>query len=320
MTSIFTVFLNKIARSPKAEQAALADNSRFDERAANERWSVFESLLPHDDADAMSLMGWGEADNLHMDQRAYVLSSSTPDAFLDINRPAWIGGLAENQSLVRIEALQRPLNGMWHDGTMQEKLEKLNALLEKADAGDYDAGQAVTHFFDLWNRRRDGRPSFTAFPDEIRQEADGDDWPHALRDRLGLGHYGSQSGASIPVALMRYSLQEVLDEQKARKLPTACALPTVLDGGMHQFFFPVPASHPFGATLHLDPQLAEILTGEILHCRIEYRRKHLLKLGIISRPHELEGDRLREARDLHLLSLRIETSRDDFGEELVGRI
>ena len=57
----------------------------------------------------------------------------------------------------------------------------------------------------------------------------------------GLGHYGG--GAELPVALMRYSLADVLSAQASRQLSAACALPTVLDGGMHEFFFPVPREH-----------------------------------------------------------------------------
>ena len=50
---------------------------------------------------------------------------------------------------------------------------------------------------------------------------------------------------------MRYSLAEVFSVQEHRELPIACAVPTVLDGGMHEFFFPVPREHPYGATVHL---------------------------------------------------------------------
>ena len=39
---------------------------------------------------------------------------------------------------------------------------------------------------------------------------------------------------------MRYSLADVFFAQASRQLSAACALPTVLDGGMHEFFFPVP--------------------------------------------------------------------------------
>lgn len=229
--------------------------------------------------------------------------------------------MAANQDLVRFENLTRPLKGMWDDSsTLEEKLENFRDLVKSADSGkDYDAEQSVAGFLDMWNNRRDNRPSFAAFYDEVHEECDDDDWAHALRDRLGLGHYGSHSDVLIPVALMRYSVQEVLEAQKNRKVPTACALPTVLDGGMHEYFFPVPASYPFGATLHLDPPKADVLTAEILHFRIEYKRSHLLKLGFITKPHRQKDDVLRESRDLHLTALRIEADQHDFGEELRGR-
>ena len=60
-------------------------------------------------------------------------------------------------------------------------------------------------------------------------------------------------------------------------------------------------------------------TAEIVHCRIAYRREHLYRLGTITRPHRLGGGRLREARDLHLLTLKEECGREDFGELLEGR-
>ena len=118
---------------------------------------------------------------------------------------------------------------------------------------------------------------------------------------------------------MRYSLEEVLSASARHDLPVACALPTVLDGGMHEFFFPVPREHPYGATLHLSSDQAEILTAEIVHCRIDYERKHLWRLGEITRPHQLRGNELREARDLHLLALQEECGREDFGEPFEGR-
>ena len=118
---------------------------------------------------------------------------------------------------------------------------------------------------------------------------------------------------------MRYPLADVYSAQAQQQLSSACALPTVLDGGMHQFFFPVPWEHPFGATVHLQPDRADTLTAEIVHCRIDYRREHLYRLGTITRPHRLDDGRLREARDLHLLALQVESGREDFGEAFEGR-
>ena len=118
---------------------------------------------------------------------------------------------------------------------------------------------------------------------------------------------------------MRYPLADVYSAQAQQQPSSACALPTVLDGGMHQFFFPVPREHPYGATVHLLPDRAFTLTAEIVHCRIDYRREHLSRLGTITRPHRLGDSQLREARDLHLLALQDACSRDDFGEMFEGR-
>jgi hypothetical protein len=94
---------------------------------------------------------------------------------------------------------------------------------------------------------------------------------------------------------------------------------------MHEYFFPVPKENSFGATLHLEPGKADLLTAEIIHCRIDYQVKHLWKLGWIVKPHVLEKrdadtqTNLRSARDLHLTQLRIDSGREDFAEEMVGR-
>ena len=308
-------FLRRNSCSLDTVVAAVADNCRFDERAGIERWNQFDALLFDlvDGSGTIDWLDWAEANQLHLDRYCNVASLSVPDAFLEINRHAWLDSLSENQSLVRIEALVRPLQSSDLD------LASLIDLLQRADDGDGDAVPAVRSFFDAWNQRRDGRPAFAAFYDEVQQEADDTDWPHALRDRLGLGHYGYPDGAELPVALMRYSLEDVFSARTSRELSSACALPTVLDGGMHPFFFPVPKEHAYGATVHLLPAQAETLTAEILHRRIEYQRAHLFRLGTIKRPHELTDDQLRDARDAHLLALQFECSRDDFGEILKGR-
>ena len=308
-------FLQSCSRSRDTIEAVVADNCRFDERAGDGRWQRFEGLLSALVADrgAVGWQDWIEANRLHLDRYCNVPRPSVPDAFLEINRSAWLDGLSDNQTLVRIEALNRPLQNSGLD------LDRLNDLLQRADRGDGDADRAVRSFFDAWNQRRDARPAFAAFYDEVQQESDDDDWPHALRDRLGLGHYGHAGGAPLPVALMRYPIADVYSGRPQQQPSSACALPTVLDGGMHQFFFPVPREHPYGATVHLLPDRADTLTAEIVHCRIDYRREHLYRLGTITRPHRLDEGQLREARDLHLLALQVESGREDFGEAFEGR-
>ena len=58
----------------------------------------------------------------------------------------------------------------------------------------------------------------------------------------------------------------------------------------------------------------------VVHCRIDYSRDHLYRLGEITHPHQLNDDQLCEARDLHLIALREECDRPDFGELLEGRV
>jgi len=301
-------FLQLISRTPDAAIASIADNFIFDERTSNKRWDDFESLLPTTN---LTRDNWKESCKTYTESRVAVPTISVPDAFLDINRQAWKESDVGNQTVVRIESLMRPLGG--------NRLEYLEDLLERVASQEGDASQALKDFFNTWNTRRDNRPSFVAFYDEVKNEADSDHWPHDLSDRLGLGHYKGLLDAPIPVAQMRYTLQDVFDTQKSKKLSTACALPTILDGGMHEFFFPVPSECSYGATLHLNPDQAALLTAEMLHCRINYKPKHLYKIGLIARTHSLRDDSLRQARDLHLLSLRMETGRHDFAEDLVGR-
>ena len=304
--------LLRASRSDDLVVAAAADNCRFDERAGAERWTAFEVLLASNGATTWD--DWAEAYRLHLEQRCNVARPVVPDAFLDANRSAWLSGLSKNQSLVRIEDLSRALQASSLD------LQGLKDLLLRADRGDNDASQAVRGFFRAWNERRDARPAFAAFWDEVRAELDDADWPHALRDRLGLGHYGYPEGQPHPIALMRYSVADAHAVQENHQLGTACALPTVLDGGMHEFFFPVPREHPFGAAVHLAPDRADTLTAEVLHCRIDYEHRHLCRLGEITRPGRPDDDQLREARDLHLYALREKCEREDFGEPLEDRI
>ena len=310
--SPYREFLTQTSRSSDAFVAAVADNCRFDERASASRWQGFEKLLPNPPtgSGAIAWADWKDTYGRYLEQRCEVARPSVPDAFLEINRDAWLTTLSPNQSVVRIEDLNPPLRAS------SLRLDGLRELLQRADDGDSDAEHAVGTFFNNWNQSRDARPAFVAFSDEVQDELDDADWPHALRDRLGLGRFGCRPQ---PIALMRYSLADVFEAQKRHQAANACALPTVLDGGMHEFFFPVPREHPYGATVHLVPDRADTLTAELVHCRIDYERRHLCRIGEITRPNRLDDDQLREARDLHLYALQEACNRDDFGEALEGR-
>ena len=306
-SSPYSEFVSQASLSADAIKASVADNCRFDERTSDQRWEAFEALLPAPSSIAWE--DWTKAYRLYLERMCNVPSTSVPDTFLDANRNAWLEKLSENQSLVRMEMLIEPLQS----STL--KFHELKALVQSE--GD-DAGHVVRFFLEAWNQRRDARPTYAAFADEVQAELDQDDWPHTLRDRLGLGHYIGTPNDPLPIAVMRYSLQEVLAAQTSA-IGSAVSLPTVLDGGMHEFFFPVPRDHPYGATVHLAPSLGATLTAEVVHCRIDYQEHHIYRLGEISRRTEVDDARLRQVRDRHLYALREVTGRTDFGDALEGR-
>jgi hypothetical protein len=303
------LFLNQLSLSTDAKQAAIADNCRFDERAGSARWHKFEQRLLN--PLALDWADWSEVAESNYEDTVTVLRSSIPDSFLDLNRTAWLQGIVTNRTVVRLEHLERLFK--------KENL-GFDELQDLINSKDPDEQKRLKTIMENWNNLRDGRPTFAAFYDEVKAEADHADWQHQLRDRLGLGHYGSNKGVAIPVALMCYSLDEVVTTAKAKTIPCSFALPTVLDGGMHEFFFPVPKAHPYGATLHLAPNQADTLTAEMLHYRIDYRPEHLWKVAWINSPHSVTDDaRLREARDLHLIALQEAANRPDFGQAMEGR-
>lgn len=252
---------------------------------------------------------------LNYQDKITVPSNSIPESFLDINQPAWLKNITTNRDVVRIEDLR-----LFFDKANLD-FETLQRLITNKDTHRDELALLITKI-DIWNQIRDARPAFFAFYDEVQTEADHGDWQHQLRDRLGLGHYypyPSEGNESIPVALMRYSLDDVVALGSQRNIPNAFALPTVLDGGMHEYFFPVPQFYPFGATVHLAHDQSDQLTAEALHYRIDYQPDHLIKIGWINRPHRVKNKSLRYARDLHLLALREEANRNDFGEMMENR-
>ena len=96
-------FLRRCSRSRDTIEAAVADNCRFDERAGNGRWQRFEGLLSALVADrgAVGWQDWTEADQLHLDRYCNVPRPSVPDAFLEINRSAWLAAISAKGSDIR---------------------------------------------------------------------------------------------------------------------------------------------------------------------------------------------------------------------------
>jgi hypothetical protein len=192
-----------------------------------------------------------------------------------------------------------------------------------------DSDEALREeFVKQWNAQRtQARPMFATFLNDVG----GDltqfvkcDWPHILRDRLGLTHWPSTAGKPLPVALICYRLDEVRQTRATATKKGAVrsfARPTVLDTEMSAAFVPaplLPGNKSYGYTLDLaGSDVPDSFTPELLTFPIDYRPKHIKALGFITREHALQnGEAILAARNRHMQGLRQQPGCEDFGEVL----
>lgn len=313
----FGVLKDSLLHSGNAVNVAYVHNYLFEERMSIDRQVSYETHFVPPEA---VLKGWKESHKRYLWNRVFVTAQQWPETFSDINRDAMLIGLDENQYIVRVENL--------HEALDSQNI-ALTTLITQLDIwrdtlGDQEAKQDavgfLTQFCEHWNLsvRRQNRPAFAAFFDELDDEIQAPDWPHRVRNRLGLSHYDGLSNP-IPVALMRYRVKEVLDGLGEEQKKRAFAVPTVLDGELNAHFFPTPHSAQYGRTLQLEPDSdCDKLVSEILHRRIDYTSEHIYKVGLItdSIPPFVRGANFARLRNEHLFCLRYETGIEDFGEDI----
>ncbi|NVO13489.1 MAG: hypothetical protein HXX10_05570 [Rhodoplanes sp.] len=276
-----------------------ADNIWFEQRVSAKRQAVFEQ-------EALGAVDPESLRKAHIDYWSEFVrvGDDVPHTFMASIDPTDLGAIDETQTIVRVEALTRPLakHGISFDD------------LSKAYTGnDVPVIQA---FLAVWNTAdiRDRRPAFATFKDEVADDLERANWPDRLRDRLGLAHYDCAAGP-VPVALMEYTVAEVRASAAKASVSYAFTAPTVLDSGPWPYFFPAPPELCCGRTMTLyEVQDDKELLAEILHFRIDYERRHLLRLGEIRAAPG--GVDLRSLRNHHLLALHIAAGRDDFGEDI----
>jgi len=281
------------------ELRAGADNIVFEERVGERRRASFESFA----ADARGGMALRRRQTDYYVEHVAVADGMMPHTFLRELDAADLGRIDEEQPIVRLENIQRVLDKMGVDFE----------TLREAKARDDEP--LIDKFLATWNGAlRDARPAFAAFRDQLIEDLEAEDWPCRLRDRLGLAHYDCADGP-VPVALMAYKVREVLAANPDDKAACAFTVPTVLDSKPWPFFFPAPPSLRYGRAMPLVPiDSDELLLAEMLHCRLTYRRHHLVGLGLVDRG---VGDLdVRDLRNHHLLALRLASGEDNFGEEI----
>lgn len=201
--------------------------------------------------------------------------------------------------------------------------------LRKPKLSDDDESLRL-EFTQQWNENRtQARPLFASFlsafggnlEDLVRK-----DWPHLLRDRLGLAHWPREPDKPLPVALICYTVDEVRLARLAagkKGADASFSRPTVLDAEFSPAFIPAPLQQrgeSYGYTLDLantgTPDVAA-LAPELLTFSIEYQPRHIKALGFITQPHALQDAKdYLQARNRHVEGLRSLPGCAAFGEVL----
>ena len=252
------------------------------------------------------------------------------ESFMAVNDQAHLNEHLDNTYLLRLESIghlfDQPLvsevaNNFW------QRFFKSQKDLRRNNLSDIDEALR-TEFAAQWNAQRtQARPLFATFLNEFGGSLEAlvkTDWPHVLRDRLGLTHWPSTAGKPLAVALMCYTVDEVRQARLTATKKGAVASftrPTVLDAEMSAAFIPAPlltGGDSYGYTLDLaSTEVPETFTPELLTFPIEYQPKHIKALGFITREHALVEDQaIFAARNRHVQGLQRLPGCVSFGEVL----
>lgn len=307
--------INQLETAPTPDARTIYYNYHMDRRLSDTRKNRYRHGFAPDPADTLE-----EAVREHHRKHLarYVGFSDTfpdvPETFaVDINAPAIVPPPYGDQDLVRLETLDWIIDKSVSGLTSDELLKYLPDLGKPADKRSPAATAFFNKLIDEWNTKRDQRPMFAAFVDEVQGDIDSDQWLNRLRNRLGLGHITPYGGKKVTVALMQYSVEDVLAVTPTAERDRCFTVPTTVDGPLNPYFFPAPAAVRHGRALNLiaDPACTR-LTAEVLHRRINYAPKHLKKIVIARTVDDIAE--LVGRRNQHLECLRRQPGCADFGE------
>lgn len=305
-------------------------NFRWESAVSDERAEDYASdvgaVTTHQD--------WRAQHKSYLDSAIHIAKDlpRSAESFMACNRLAQLNEHLDDTFLVRLEALDglfnQPLvahaaNSFWQRFFRSQK------DLRKPKLPDGDEALR-TEFTKQWNAHRtQARPLFATFLNDFGGNLEAltkQDWPHLLRDRLGLTHYPREANKSLPVALLCYRVQEVRDARLLagkKGAEASFSRPTVLDAEFSPAFIPAPlrsGGESYGYTLDLAnagiPD-ASALTPELLTFPLEYKPQHIKALGFISRPHAFQDDdAYLPARNRHVQGLRTLPDCEAYGEVL----
>lgn len=319
-----------IASTSGAAARCAAANFRWEQAVSDARADEYSSYVgevsKHED--------WKAEHKDYVDSFVHVARDHPRSAgcFMAVNGQAHLIEQQDNAVLLRLESVGHLLehslispiaNAFWQRFFNSQK------DLRKDNLSD-DSEALRTDFVAQWNKQRiQARPMFATFLNNFEggnlDQLVKSDWPHTLRDRLGLTHWPSSVEKPLPVALMSYTLDEV---RQARAMASkkgavaSFARPTVLDGEMSAAFIPaplLPGGKSYGHTLDLAcTDVPATFSPELLTFPIEYQPRHIKALGFISRPHAFSKDEdILAARNRHVQGLQCLPDCGNFGEVLV---
>ncbi|MFZ5522886.1 MAG: hypothetical protein ACOY9D_02215 [Pseudomonadota bacterium] len=328
-TSLQLLASDAVASSSGAASRCAAANFRWEQAVSDARTEEYNAYV----GDVTKHKDWKAEHKGYVGSFVHVAKDlpRSAECFMAVNGQAHLNEQLDNTPLLRLESIghlfDHPLvseiaNNFW--------LRFFNSPkdLRKDNLSD-DSEALRTDFVEQWNKQRiQARPMFATFLNNFEggnlDKLIKSDWPHILRDRLGLTHLPSTAGKPLPVALMCYTLDEV---RQARAMVTkkgavaSFARPTVLDGEMTAAFIPaplLPGGKSYGHTLDLaSTEVPATFNPELLTFPIEYQPRHIKALGFISRPHALQKDEdILAARNRHVQGLQCLPDCGTFGEVL----
>lgn len=303
------------------EECAVYENFAIEERVVDTRLQHYGRALRN-----ASMCDLGAFRQQHrtryLDEHQFVEKDdgAVPDTFnVALNGSNFWTGIDDNVVLYRLEQVSWALKGSSVDqAELERSVRDANA---KPDPMPDTARTLLQRVVDEWNDRRNLFPSFATTSDEVADLLAEPDWANRLRDHLGLGHLNPAPGRTEAVLLMRYTVKEVR-AAKAARIQGFC-IPTVLDGTLNPWFFPTPARagtegavYEQGRAVNLAPANSESdyrMGLELIHSYLDYRPEHIVRWGLISRPHQAD---LAQQRRWHLSWLQLNCDRDDFACEL----
>lgn len=318
-----------VASSSGAAARCAAANFRWEQAVSDARADEYNTYV----GDVTKHEDWKAEHKGYVSSFVHVAKDHprSAESFMAVNGQAHLIEQQDNAILLRLESVahlfEHPLVAEIANNFWQRFYNSPKDLLKDKLSDDSEALR--TDFVEQWNKQRiQARPMFATFLNNFEggnlDKLVKSDWPHILRDRLGLIDKTGTTGKPLPVALMCYTLDEV---RQARAMATkkgavaSFARPTVLAGEMSAAFMPaplLPGGKSYGYTLDLaNTGVPDAFNPELLTFPIEYQLRHIKALGFISRPHALQKDEdILAARNRHVQGLRGMSDCGNFGEVL----